>query len=46
MEGLKWLKANGWVFTKSEKITELKNEMMMYCKPVAAFVTECGTTRQ
>ncbi len=43
MEGLKRLKANGWVFTKSEKITELKNEMMMYCKPVAAFVTECVT---
>lgn len=41
MQGLIRLKANGWVFTKSEKITGLKNEMMMYCKPVAAFVTEC-----
>ena len=43
VRGLMRLQANGWVFTKSEKITELKNEMMMYCKPVTAFVIQCVT---
>lgn len=43
MQGLMRLKANGWVFTKSKKIADLKNEMMMYCKPVAAFVIQCVT---
>lgn len=43
LQGLMRLKSNGWAFTKSEKIAELKNEMMMYCKPVAAFVAECVT---
>ncbi|MCM1201617.1 MAG: phage/plasmid primase, P4 family [Bacteroides fragilis] len=43
MQGLVRLKANGWVFTKSEKIKDLKNKMMMYCKPVTAFVIQCVT---
>lgn len=43
IEGLQRLKENKWVFTKSEKITALKNEMLMYCKPVTAFVIQCVT---
>lgn len=41
IEGLMRLKSNNWVFTSSEKITELKNEMMMYCKPVSVFISQC-----
>lgn len=41
VEGLKRLKANKWVFSESQRITALKNEMMMYCKPVTAFVRQC-----
>lgn len=43
IEGLRRLKENKWVFTKSEEITALKNEMLMYCKPVTAFVIQCVT---
>lgn len=41
MAGLARLKANGWAFTDSKSIAELKNQMIAYCRPVSAFVTEC-----
>lgn len=41
LEGLRRLQSNQWMFTYSEKVAMLKAEMMMYCKPVAAFVSQC-----
>lgn len=41
MAGLVRLKANGWAFTASKIVAELKNQMISYCRPVSAFVTEC-----
>lgn len=41
IEGLCRLKKNGYSFSKSQSVINLKNEMMQYCKPVLAFVIEC-----
>jgi len=41
IEGLKRLKKNDWGFTYSEKICALKNDMVLYSKPVSIFVKQC-----
>ena len=41
MEGLMRLKDNGWAFTDSKSVAELKNEMILHCRPVLVFVTAC-----
>lgn len=40
IQGLKRLRDNQWAFTNSAKINDFKNKMMMYCKPVSAFVAK------
>lgn len=40
MEGLARLKDNGWSFTESKDIEDLKNKMIAYCKPVSAYVSQ------
>lgn len=41
MEGLRRLRNNKWAFTESSKVIGLKNQMMRYCKPISAYVSEC-----
>jgi putative DNA primase/helicase len=40
MEGLQRLRANQYAFSDSKKISWLKKEMMVYCKPIYVFISE------
>ena len=40
MKGLQRLRANGYVFTASKSVADLKNRMIAYCKPVLAYVEQ------